>query len=40
VTGEAAKDPAIKACAEKVAKRLRFLPPKEPTDFEALVVKI
>lgn len=40
VSGEAGKDPAVKACADKIAKRLRLLPRKDPSSFEPLVVQI
>ena len=42
VTGEAAKDPAVKTCAEKVAKGIKLLRLKanEVASFEPLVVKI
>jgi len=40
VTGNAGKDPAVKACVEKIVKRLRLLPRKDPDDFEPLKVTI
>lgn len=40
VVGEAAKDPAVKACAEQVVKRLRFLPSEYVMEFLPLAVEI
>jgi hypothetical protein len=40
VTGAAAKDPAIKACAEKLAKGLKLLRRNEPESFDEMKVEI
>jgi serine/threonine protein kinase len=40
VTGAAAKDPAVKACAEKRANALKLLRRSEPESFDTMVVKI